>query len=187
MPLKLILCLLMRETIAFRSLLGPLLAVALLQGVAHAGVSDGVVCGSGVPLCAAAHAVRRANVLYTDPSVFLRGDFAGFEDASGRGGTRAPRGRAPVFWLPDSMETGWGARDKKFHFLVCYSVVLTGDLVTGEPDAGVAWAAGLSVAKELWDLWFKTPASQRGVSTGDLVADAAGAVAAVIAVEAFGD
>jgi hypothetical protein len=85
------------------------------------------------------------------------------------------------------METGWGARDKKFHFLVCYSVVLTGDLVTGEPDAGVAWAAGLSVAKELWDLWFKTPASQRGVSTGDLVADAAGAVAAVIAVEAFGD
>jgi hypothetical protein len=177
----------MRETIAVRNLIGTLLAVALLHGVAHAGVSDRVVCDPGAELRAAPRAVCRANVLYTKPSLFLRGDFASLEDASGRGGAQALRGRAPVFWLPDSMETGWLARDKKLHFLACYSVVLTGDVVTDKLDAGVAWAAGLSVAKELWDLWFKTPASQRGVSRGDLVADAAGVVAAVIAVEAFGD
>jgi len=95
--------------------------------------------------------------------------------------------RAPRFWLPDSMETSWLASDKKLHFLACYSIVLTGDAATDGLDTGVVWAAGLSAAKELWDLWFKTPASRRGVSRGDLVADAAGVIAAIIAIEAFGD
>jgi len=177
----------MRQTIAVRNLLGTLLAIALLHGVAQAGVPESVVCGPRIERRAGTHAALRVTILYTDPSVFLRGDFAGFEDAPGSGGAQVPGDRAPVFWLPDSMETGWLARDKKLHFLACYAIVLTGDLVADKPDAGVAWAAGLSAAKELWDLWFKTPASQRGVSRGDLVADAAGAVAAVIAIEAFGD
>jgi len=182
---------------AVRNLFWTLLAVATLHGVATAGASESVVNGPGSGLSSPAGAAHSANLLYTDPSVFLRGDLAVSTDAYGQEWTQASGGRvldaqdvggrAPVFWLPDSMETGWLARDKKFHSLACYSVVLTGEVVTDELDAGVAWAAGLSIAKELWDLWFKTPASQRGVSMGDLVADAVGTVAAVIALEAFGD
>jgi hypothetical protein len=98
-----------------------------------------------------------------------------------------PEYRASRFWLPDSMETSWLASDKRLHFLACYSIVLTGEAATDGLDTGIVWAAGLSAAKELWDLWFKTPASRRGVSRGDLVADAAGVIAAVIVIEAFGN
>ncbi|MBN1504377.1 MAG: hypothetical protein JW952_04865 [Candidatus Eisenbacteria bacterium] len=111
------------------------------------------------------------------------GPHDGSEWAAGAGGA----GRAPGFWLPDSMETGWRAPDKRLHLLASYAIVLTGEAATDRLDTGVAWAVGLSAAKELWDLWFKTPASRRGASKGDLVADAVGLVAAVVVIQAFGD
>ncbi len=179
----------MRATAAVRSPFCPasvaaLLAVLLLGGAAEAGISR--VRGSAFEPPAGKLVSASANLLYTDPAMFLRRDLAVSEEAAGGGLSTRPGG-APSFWLPDSLETGWRARDKKLHFLACYSVVLTGDLVTDRVDTGAAWAAGLSVAKELWDLWYKTPVSQRGVSMGDLAADAVGVVAAVIAVEALGD
>ncbi len=177
----------MRETRAVRNLLVTLLTVVLLQGIAHAGVSESAGCLSGAQWRAGAEAACPANLLYPGRSVFLREDVVPSEGTSGLAEASVPGGGAAGFWLPDSMEAGWLARDKKLHFLACYSIVLTGEAATDRPVTGVVWAAGLSIAKELWDLWFKTPAADRGVSRGDLVADAAGIVAAVIAVEAFGD
>ena len=91
------------------------------------------------------------------------------------------------FWLPDTLETSWTASDKKLHFLACYSIVLTGHVTTGEVTSGIIGAATLSVAKELWDAWLKAPASQRGASKRDLVADAFGIGVALAVVEWFGD
>ncbi|UCF77856.1 MAG: hypothetical protein JSW03_07005 [Candidatus Eiseniibacteriota bacterium] len=98
-----------------------------------------------------------------------------------------PEDRKPRFWLPDKLETSWGAPDKKVHFFACYSIVLTGRTSSGETGPGVVAAAVLSVGKELWDLWFKFPASHRGVSKRDLVADAVGIAAAVVVAEWLGE
>jgi len=91
------------------------------------------------------------------------------------------------FWLPDTLETGWLASDKKLHLLACYSIVLTGDAAADRLETGVICAVALSMGKELWDLWFKTPVSHRGVSTGDLIADAVGIGAGIFVVQAFGE
>ncbi|MFH0777972.1 MAG: hypothetical protein V2A71_05000 [Candidatus Eisenbacteria bacterium] len=91
------------------------------------------------------------------------------------------------FWLPDSLETGWLAADKKLHVLSCYSIVLTGRVADDKVETGVAAAVALSLAKELWDLWFKVPQSQRGVSKRDLIVDAIGIVAGVTMVELVDD
>lgn len=91
------------------------------------------------------------------------------------------------FWLPDTLETPWTAADKKLHFLACYSIVLTGRVSSGETVPGIVGAVALSVAKELWDLWFKIPPSHRGISKRDLIADAVGIGVAVVIIEWFGE
>ncbi len=99
--------------------------------------------------------------------------------------TMAANDAKPRFWLPDSLETGWMATDKKLHLLVCYSVVLTGEAATDDLGHGVVSAVALSLGKEMWDLWFKVPKSHRGVSRGDLVADAVGIALGIIVVTAL--
>jgi hypothetical protein len=89
------------------------------------------------------------------------------------------------FWLPEALETGWLAPDKKLHFLACYAVVLTGELASDEVETGIVAAVVLSLGKELWDLWFKIPVSERGVSKRDLVADATGIVVGAVVVAAI--
>jgi hypothetical protein len=93
---------------------------------------------------------------------------------------------ASRYWLPDTLETGWLASDKKLHLLACYSIVLTGEVAADRMEAGVIGAVALSLGKELWDLWFKMPRSRRGMSKGDLVADAVGIGVGILIVETFG-
>lgn len=164
------------------------MAVVLLHVIALAGVTETAGCPNDPQGRVGTGVARGANLLYPGSSVFLREDVAP-PGAAGGGlaGAAAQPGGATGFWLPDSTETGWLARDKKLHFLACYSIVLTGEAATDRPTTGAIWAAGLSIAKELWDLWFKTPVTRRGVSKGDLVADAVGIAAAVIAAEALDD
>jgi hypothetical protein len=105
-----------------------------------------------------------------------------------RSGSLPERGiEGARFWLPDTLETSWTAHDKKLHFMACYSIVLTGRISSGETAPGVIGAAVLSVAKELWDAWFKMPPSRRGASTRDFVADALGIGVAVVIIEWFGE
>lgn len=82
------------------------------------------------------------------------------------------------FWLPAASDTGWLARDKRLHATVSAALYCALRLATDDPALAGAGAAGAGAAKELHDSWMRPVGPRQGASWRDLVADAAGILAA---------
>jgi uncharacterized protein YfiM (DUF2279 family) len=93
--------------------------------------------------------------------------------------------RRRSFWLSRQDETGWLAPDKKLHVLASYGVFLTFRLMENDTPGAIASAGAVGVVKELHDSFLRPTGPNQGASWHDLVADAVGIAAGVLAWEVF--
>ena len=87
---------------------------------------------------------------------------------------------ARKFWLEPQSEGGWLAPDKRLHASLSFSAAVGLRAAGASAKASLLGAAALGLAKEAHDCLLRRPGPAQGVSRRDLLADAAGILAAAL-------